>query len=281
MHICHAASSCSDQVHVTDTFLDKKKHRTLFNIKCYNGQIIKNHSHYPDESETILPPGICIRVKSQSIPADNLYIISCEEIILTPEEMNNLLKTGAVATASAAMPITTSVLYLLWLDPNVVNGQFGRKTVPEIHDLPQPTSIFLYCMDKKANEKWAKNYTKVKAIVTRSNELIKEIEQEKSLLMLELANANETQLTVNTPLSGYEKQPLKSLEEALKPVDHLIEDLRGHVAIAKKHCAESTDGLTRDESASLIIFGMEWGETSLYKIFNAILRSEDRHKIKP
>ncbi|CAF3780316.1 unnamed protein product [Rotaria sordida] len=118
MHICHAASSCSDQVHVTDTFLDKKKHRTLFNIKCYNGQIIKNHSHYPDESETILPPGICIRVKSQSIPADNLYIISCEEIILTPEEMNNLLKTGAVATASAAMPITTSVLYLLWLDPN-------------------------------------------------------------------------------------------------------------------------------------------------------------------
>ncbi|CAF1292451.1 unnamed protein product [Rotaria sordida] len=136
-------------------------------------------------------------------------------------------------------------------------------------------------MDKKANEKWTKNYTKVKAIVTRSNELIKEIEQEKSLLMLELANANETQLTVNTPLSGYEKQPLKSLEEALKPVDHLIEDLRGHVAIAKKHCAESTDGLTRDESASLIIFGMEWGETSLYKIFNAILRSEDRHKIKP
>ncbi|CAF1388436.1 unnamed protein product [Rotaria sordida] len=130
------------------------------------------------------------------------------KIILTPEEMNNLLKTGAVSTASAAMPITTSVL-------------------------------------------------------------------------LELVNPNETQPTVKTPLSGYEKQPLMSLEEALKPVDHLIEDLRRHVAIAKKHCTKPKDGLTQDESASIMVYGMEWEESPLYKILNVALRSDDRHKIKP
>ncbi|CAF4235064.1 unnamed protein product, partial [Rotaria sordida] len=121
----------------------------------------------------------------------------------------------------------------------------------------------------------------VKAIVTQSNELIKEIEQEKSSLMLELANPNETQPTVKTPLSGYEKQPLMSLEEALKPVDHLIEDLRRHVAIAKGNCRKPKDGLTPDESASIMVYSMEWEESPLYKILNVALRSEDRHKIKP
>ncbi|CAF2551321.1 unnamed protein product [Rotaria sp. Silwood2] len=72
-----------------------------------------------------------------------------------------------------------------------------------------------------------------------------------------------------------------SLEEALKPVDHLMENLLRHVADAKRHCAKDQDGLTQDESASIRIFSMEGGETSLYKIFNDTLRSENRDKIKP
>ncbi|CAF3376537.1 unnamed protein product, partial [Rotaria sp. Silwood2] len=135
IHIWHAASSCSDQVQVTDAFLDKKKHRTLFNIKCYNGKTIKNHSRYPNESETILPPGTCIRVKSQSNPAPNLYIISCEEIKLTTEEMNNLLATGVVAAASATMPMIMSVLYLVWLDPNVNKSKENVVTQGELRAL--------------------------------------------------------------------------------------------------------------------------------------------------
>ncbi len=37
-------SSCADMVHVTDTFRDQTKKLTLFNVKCINGKIIKNHS---------------------------------------------------------------------------------------------------------------------------------------------------------------------------------------------------------------------------------------------
>ncbi|CAF2527878.1 unnamed protein product [Rotaria sp. Silwood2] len=72
-----------------------------------------------------------------------------------------------------------------------------------------------------------------------------------------------------------------SLEEALKPVDHFIEDLPGYAAIVKKDCTNPEDGLTQDESASIMIFGMECGETSLYRIFNTALRSENTDKIKP
>ncbi|CAF3989888.1 unnamed protein product [Rotaria sp. Silwood2] len=233
IHIWHAASSCSDQVQVTDAFLDKKKHRTLFNIKCYNGKTIKNHSRYPNESETILPPGTCIRVKSQSNPAPNLYIISCEEV-------NNLLATRGIVDAWAPMPITTSVLYLLWLDPNVNKS---KENVAIQGDL---------------------------------RALFKDDFQ-----TLQLVNHNKTRPTAKTPLSGYEKEPLMSLEEALKPVDHFIEDLPRQIAEAKRNCTMPKDGLTQDESASIMIYTMEWGETSLYKRLNVALRSKDKNKIKP
>ncbi|CAF4047126.1 unnamed protein product [Rotaria sordida] len=83
-------------------------------MHVFNPSILLPYRYrHADESETILPPGTCIRVKSQSNPADNFYIISCEEIMLTPEEINNLLTAGAVAAASATIPVTTSVLYLL------------------------------------------------------------------------------------------------------------------------------------------------------------------------
>ncbi|CAF3182207.1 unnamed protein product [Rotaria sp. Silwood2] len=121
----------------------------------------------------------------------------------------------------------------------------------------------------------------VKAVATRSNESIREIEQEKSSLMLQLANYNKTRPTVKTPLSGYEKQKLMSLEEALKPVNHLIEDLPRQIAEAKRNCTMPKDGLTEDESASIMIYTMEWGETSLHKRLNVALRSKDNNKIKP
>lgn len=135
IHIWHAVSSCTDEVNVTDTFLDKTKHRTLFNIKCYNGKSIKSHSHFPNESETILPSGTCIRVKSQSNPADKLYIISCEEITLTPEELNNLLVAETVSCASSTITKTASVLYLLWVDPNVNKSKENIATQEELRAL--------------------------------------------------------------------------------------------------------------------------------------------------
>jgi hypothetical protein len=86
---------------------------------------------------------------------------------------------------------------------------------------------------------------------------------------------------VKTPISGYEKQPLQSLEKALEPVHQFIEDLEKHVSIVKKDCKNPSDGLTPDESASIKIFTMEMQETSLYRSLNEVLRSEERQRIKP
>jgi hypothetical protein len=44
----------------------------------------------------------------------------------------------------------------------IVSGRLGQIIVPEIVKYRQIVSIYVYCMNKKANEHWAKNFSKVK-----------------------------------------------------------------------------------------------------------------------
>ena len=205
VHTWWGISSCSDMVHVTDGFLDQTTHRTLFSIKCFNGKVIKDHSSIPDESETILPPGFCFRVKSVSNPAPNFYIIDVEQILFEEPTQE--------ATSTLAVSVAAYSVCLVWLDALVnkskenmdtqkqlretnalfetfehakacekfmrlgskdsrvvliVGGHIGRQIVSEIHDLTHIAAIFVYCMDKDANEEWARTHKKV----TMSNTLV-------------------------------------------------------------------------------------------------------------
>jgi hypothetical protein len=49
----------------------------------------------------------------------------------------------------------------------IVSGISGRQLVPRIHELEQVCSIYVYCMDRKTNEQWTKNFPKVK--ITNDN----------------------------------------------------------------------------------------------------------------
>ncbi|CAF1178735.1 unnamed protein product [Didymodactylos carnosus] len=60
----------------------------------------------------------------------------------------------------------------------IVSGSVGRQLVPKIHDLTQLSAIYVYCMDKINNEKWAKDYIKVRSVVTQLNELVSNIIQD-------------------------------------------------------------------------------------------------------
>jgi hypothetical protein len=44
----------------------------------------------------------------------------------------------------------------------IVSGQLGQKLVPRIHQLQQIFAIYVYCMNKKQNEHWAQEFSKVK-----------------------------------------------------------------------------------------------------------------------
>jgi len=164
--------------------------------------VIKDHSQFPNESETILPPGTYLTAVSSLLVSHDVYIVELEQV---PPNPKLILET--TSAASGVSEKEDSRTYLIWSDSSVnkssenkkiqedlrnifdnnfksfengdqcenfinqnknhrlfliVNGQIGRDLVPKIHNLSQVISIYVYCMDKQENEKWAKNYNKVK-----------------------------------------------------------------------------------------------------------------------
>jgi hypothetical protein len=83
-------------------------------------------------------------------------------------------------------------------------------------------------------------------------------------------------------ICGYWSVKLVSLEQALQPIEPLIEELGRSIKAAKKHCRfPSEHGLTHDESAAVYLYTMEGGENSFYLILNQALRSENRPALRP
>jgi hypothetical protein len=85
-----------------------------------------------------------------------------------------------------------------------------------------------------------------------------------------------------TPIKGYEKKELISLEEAVNEIEPPLLDLDSMVWTAKRNSRNPADGLTPDESASIHLYTLEWPEThqSLYSLLNQKLRSEKRNELK-
>jgi hypothetical protein len=44
----------------------------------------------------------------------------------------------------------------------IVSGRFGRELVPTLDKHENIASIYVYCLDKESNEKWANTFSKVK-----------------------------------------------------------------------------------------------------------------------
>ncbi|CAF1013910.1 unnamed protein product [Adineta steineri] len=95
--------------------------------------------------------------------------------------------------------------------------------------------------------------------------------------------ANEPQ-KMFMPIEGYEEMPIVPLEEAVAPLLSILPKIQTYTYVAKQRCESvSPDGLTQDESASVILYSMEWEphEKCLYFALNTALRTEDRRKLKP
>jgi hypothetical protein len=92
-------------------------------------------------------------------------------------------------------------------------------------------------------------------------------------------------LSTSNPLrliEGYEREPLVSLEEALKPFYDNIDRLSDYIKQAKTKCHyPSEHNLTRDESAAIYIYTMRWGEGCLYDRLLAAWASEKPSELKP
>ena len=91
-------------------------------------------------------------------------------------------------------------------------------------------------------------------------------------------------LQMHIPIRGYENMLLVSLETAVEPLRLILPEIQDYVYVAKQRCSPiPANGLTKDESASIILYSMEWEphDKCLYFALNSTLRSEDRQQLKP
>ncbi|CAF3941631.1 unnamed protein product [Rotaria sp. Silwood1] len=84
-------------------------------------------------------------------------------------------------------------------------------------------------------------------------------------------------------ISGYEKMPLVSLEQAVEPLVSQLPAIETYAHAAKEKCKKPADNLTRDESAAIMLYSMAWQPSNqcLYVALNAALRSTDPTRLKP
>ncbi|CAF3258630.1 unnamed protein product [Rotaria sp. Silwood2] len=90
-------------------------------------------------------------------------------------------------------------------------------------------------------------------------------------------------LTPLIPIYIHNQKSSIPLETAVEPLMSILPNLQTFVSIAKEKCEDPADGLTQDESASIMLYSMDWQpmEQCLYYALNATLRSNDREKLKP
>ena len=79
------------------------------------------------------------------------------------------------------------------------------------------------------------------------------------------------------PIDDYHSESVVSIEESLESIKPQIDQLSHYIKIAKEFCHyPSKHGLTKDQSAAIYIYTMEWDGKTIYRLLNQALRSEDR-----
>lgn len=86
-------------------------------------------------------------------------------------EDNRQAKQRLTALASNLIPFESQQEceeYLRWTPHDrymlIVTGRLGKELVPRIHNLPQLSSIYIFCGHKQVHELWAKEFAKVKQL---------------------------------------------------------------------------------------------------------------------
>ncbi|CAF3933683.1 unnamed protein product [Rotaria sordida] len=74
------------------------------------------------------------------------------------------------------------------------------------------------------------------------------------------------------PIEGYEQQPLVSLEKAIVPLISIVPDIERKAWLAKENSKTPVNGLTLDESASIMLYSTEWKKRDLLQPWFLYLR---------
>ena len=81
---------------------------------------------------------------------------------------------------------------------------------------------------------------------------------EKSKVMARMGDFTSEPKRMLPPIKGYEKEQLGSLEQAVKSIVSFVPDVEEMVWTVKQNCQNPKDNLSSDESASIMLYTLEW-----------------------
>ncbi|CAF0723966.1 unnamed protein product [Adineta steineri] len=84
-------------------------------------------------------------------------------------------------------------------------------------------------------------------------------------------------------MDNMKKTPIVTLEQAVIPLVPFLPTIQTYVRIVKEKCENPADGLTCDESASIMLYSMGWQPLNecLYVVLNTTLRSINQETLQP
>ncbi|CAF3276396.1 unnamed protein product [Rotaria socialis] len=60
----------------------------------------------------------------------------------------------------------------------IISGRLSKELIPQIHELRQLSSVYIYCRRKKEYKTWAKEFPKIKHIVVQLDDLVQRIKED-------------------------------------------------------------------------------------------------------
>ncbi|CAF0841786.1 unnamed protein product [Adineta steineri] len=167
----------------------------------------------------------------------------------------------------------------------IVSGSLGQTVVPQIHDMSQINSIFVFCRDKERHKQWAEKWYKVQGVCTNVAELCKVI-KEATKLYEENAISIKFMTAVND-ISSNELQQLdysfmytQILKEILLSIRFEKQHFQCFIAYCRKIFADNNcelSNIDEFEQGYLQQTPIWWytRECFVYKILNRGLRAMD------
>ncbi|CAM4840345.1 unnamed protein product, partial [Rotaria magnacalcarata] len=172
----------------------------------------------------------------------------------------------------------------------IVSGRLGREIVPSIHELRQVISIYVYCMDKEGNKKWADKFAKVKAVVVELDELVSRIKADHKIqkmveepLSINIFTSSTDAGKSTTHLNG-QFVFSQLLIDCLLRLKYTSEDKNELIHIFKQQYEGNSVELSnlREFQQNYSFNNVLWWytrESFFYKTLNAALRKQDIHMI--
>ena len=237
-----------------------------------------------------------VNSKSLQIPNDNLETFSIfwldAQVNTTEDNRNTQLKLREIInhlkTFDDLGECYQRILSLSTQDRLVliVSGRCGRQLVPQIHHLRQVSSIYVYCMDKKANEQWAKDFIKIKSVIVQLKDLIHVIKQDQKgrvkieePLTINIFNVNNKKDQSTTGLNGNFIHSLLLIDVLIrmKPIES---DKQQLIQLCKKEYRTNpkelvfVDEFEKDYRSDKALWWYT-RDTFLYKMLNKALRVQN------